>query len=267
MTWHLTPRQLEAYARGSADDVAVMSAEAHLVHCPACRSALPADEAWLAASWTDLRDLVDRPRRGPLERLLSAVGVSEDKARLLAATPRLYRAWLAATVAVLVCALFAAHTVRGGALLFLYLAPVLPLAGVALAYGRRVDPAHAFTSTTPMGGQRLLFLRSLAVLVPAVALCAGAALLLPSFGPAWAPASWLLPSLTLVAASLALTRWIPLSASSALLAGGWMAALAGAELVRTWNTVHLFGPPAQLFWAVALAALLAAHPLLRTVRA
>lgn len=266
MTWHLTPRQLHDYARGRADEVAAMSAEAHIMSCSHCRSALPADEAWLQASWADLRDIVDRPRRGPLERLLSAVGVAEDKARLLAATPRLYRAWLIATVVVLGCALFAAHTLRGGALLFLYLAPVLPLAGVALAYGRGVDPAHSFTSTTPMGGQRLLFLRALAVLVPAVALCAAAALLLPSFGPAWAPAAWLLPSLTLVAASLAFTRWMPLGVSSALLAGTWLTALGAAEAVRAWNTVHLFGPTAQLCWALALAALLAAHPLVRAGR-
>ncbi|MFC4564773.1 zf-HC2 domain-containing protein [Nocardiopsis mangrovi] len=255
MTWHLTSRQLTDYSTGNADDAIAMSAEAHLMHCAICRAALPGDDDWLESSWADLRDIVDRPRRGLLERLLTAVGINEATARLLVATPALYRAWLVAMVAVLGCAVATAYTVHGGSLLFYFLAPVLPLGGVALAYGRTVDPAHEFTGVTPMAGQRLLFVRALAVLVPALVLCTVAALLLPGKGPAeWGPVAWLLPALTLVAGSLALSRWLNLGVSSAMIGGGWLAALAISTAERQAAPAHFFAPEAQAAWAVALTA-------------
>ncbi|MFC3997777.1 zf-HC2 domain-containing protein [Nocardiopsis sediminis] len=256
MTWHLTSRQLTDYSTGRADDAIAMSVEAHLMHCATCRANLPGDDDWLQSSWADLRDVVDRPRRGLLERLLTALGINEGTARLLVATPTLYRAWLVAMVAVLGCALVTAYTMNGGSLLFYFLAPVLPLGGVALAYGRTVDPAHEFTGVTPMAGQRLLFVRALAVLVPALALCTVAALLLPGRGPEWGPVAWLLPALTLVAGSLALTRWLNLGVSSAMIAGGWLVALAVSTVERRAVPAHFFAPEAQGAWAVALAATL-----------
>lgn len=151
-SWHLTHDQLHQYANHTADGVTAMSAEAHLTRCARCRSLLPADEAWLDRSWSDLRDVVDQPRRGPVERLLTAIGLRESTAKLLAATPQLYRAWLTATVLVLVMALTVAHELPRGSLLFAFTAPVVPLIGVALAYGRGVDPAHSLASVTPWPG-------------------------------------------------------------------------------------------------------------------
>ncbi|ASU84474.1 hypothetical protein CDO52_18190 [Nocardiopsis gilva YIM 90087] len=267
MTWHLTSRQLTDYATGRADIAMAMSAEAHLMHCATCRQALPTDEEWLETSWAQLRDIVDRPRRGLLERALEASGLKESTARLLVATPTLYRAWLIAMVVVLGTALIAAHTVPRGSLMFYFLAPVLPLVGVALAYGRGVDPAHEFTSVTPMAGQRLLFLRAMAVLVPALTLCTGAALLLPGVGgPDWAPVAWLLPALTLVAASLMLSRWVNLTLASALLAGGWLAALALTATAKHLKPEQLFAAHAQVLWAAAFVLIVGAVVALKARR-
>ncbi|MBB6171245.1 hypothetical protein HNR23_001305 [Nocardiopsis mwathae] len=264
MTWHLTSRQLADYAAGRADDASAMSAEAHLMHCATCRNDLPTDEQWLEASWAQLRDIVDRPRRSLLERALEACGLNESTARLLVATPALYRAWLIAMVAVLGTALVAAHTVPHGSLMFYFLAPVLPLVGVALAYGRGVDPAHEFTSVTPMGGQRLLFLRAMAVLIPAFTLCTVAALLLPgTAGPDWAPIAWLLPALTLVAASLTLSRWVNLTLASALLAGGWLASLTLTTAAQHLRPEQLFAPHAQALWAAAFLLMAGSFAVLR----
>ncbi|MFD6952533.1 hypothetical protein A6A08_08140 [Nocardiopsis sp. TSRI0078] len=265
MSWHLTPAQAHEYAHHRSDDVTAMSVEAHITRCAPCRDLLPADEDWLARSWADLRDVVDRPRRGPVEALLSSLGVGEGTAKLLAATPGLYRAWLLATVVVLAAALLAAHRLPLGSMMFTFTAPVVPLVGVALAYGRGVDPAHALTSVTPLAGQRLLFLRTCAVLVPALTLCMAAALLLPPSHVPWASAFWLLPSLTLVAGSLVLSRWMHLGAASAVVGLLWLLALGALVASGDATPLQLLVPQAQVWWAGALATLLVA--LLWRVRA
>ncbi|WP_116247153.1 zf-HC2 domain-containing protein [Nocardiopsis sp. FIRDI 009] len=255
MTWHLTPAQVHAYASHAVDDVTAMSVEAHLMHCAPCRTLVPADQEWIDRSWADLRDVVDRPRPHPVERLLRALGLRDGTVKLLAATPRLYRAWLVSTVFVLVCALFAAHALPKGSLVFFLTAPVVPLAGVALAYGRGVDPAHTLTSITPMAGQRLLFLRTCAVLVPAVALCTLAALMMPSPTTPWTAVFWLLPSLTLVAGSLVLCRWVHLSLASGAVGLLWLVSLAVLGSADHTTPLSVVAPHTQPWWATALAAL------------
>ncbi|MFD3687696.1 zf-HC2 domain-containing protein [Nocardiopsis sp. NPDC058631] len=255
MSWHLTPAQAHEYATHRADDVTAMSVEAHIMHCAPCRNLLPGDEDWLADSWAGLRDVVDRPRRGAVETLLASLGLREGTAKLLAATPSLYRAWLLASVVVLIAALFAAHHLPRGSLVFTFTAPIVPLVGVALAYGRGVDPAHTLTSVTPMAGQRLLFLRTCAVLVPSLTLCASAALMLPSASTPWTAAFWLLPSLTLVAGSLVLSHWVHLSAASAVIGLAWLFTLGAMVVSEHATPLQLLAPQAQAWWATALGVL------------
>lgn len=258
MSWHLTPAQAREYAHHRADDVTAMSVEAHITHCAPCRDLLPADEAWLSESWAGLRDVVDRPRRGVVEGALSSMGLRESTAKLLAATPGLYRAWLLATVVVLVAALLTAHHLPRGSLVFVFTAPIVPLAGVALAYGRGVDPAYALTSVTPLAGQRLLFLRTCAVLVPSLTLCAVVALMLPSSSTPWTAAFWLLPALTLVAGSLVLSHWLHLGVASAFVGLLWVVTMGTMVVSEQTTPLQLLSPHAQTWWAAALAALLGA---------
>ena len=255
MSWHLTHDQLHRYAAHTADEVTAMSAEAHLTHCARCRDLLPVDRAWLDRSWADLRDVVDQPRRGPIERLLSALGLRETTAKLLAATPQLYRAWLTATVLVLAMALTVAHELPRGSLLFAFTAPTVPLIGVALAYGRGVDPAHSLTSVTPLAGYRLLFLRTAAVLVPALALCTTAAFLMPSVSTLWEATFWLLPALAMVAGCLALSQWMPLSMAGGVVGVAWLLTLFLLGSAEGLDPLLLFTPTAQTGWAAALTLL------------
>jgi hypothetical protein len=44
-------------------------------------------------------------------------------------------------------------------------APLVPLVGVAVAYGPEADPAHELTATAPYSGLRLVLLRTAAVLI------------------------------------------------------------------------------------------------------
>ncbi|MBR8741754.1 zf-HC2 domain-containing protein [Nocardiopsis sp. MG754419] len=257
MSWHLTHDQLHRYATHTADDVTAMSAEAHLTHCSHCRDRLPTDEAWLERSWADLRDIVDRPRPSPLERLLTALGLREHTATLLAATPTLYRAWLAATVIVLAATLALAHEIPRGTLLFACTAPVVPLVGVALAYGRGVDPAHSLASVTPWAGPRLLLLRTCAVLAPALTLCTIAALLMPAVTTVHETVFWLLPALAMVAGCLALGRWMHLSMAGGVIGGGWLLLLTVCTLLDGTDPLQVFSPLAQAGWATALALLAA----------
>src|SRR4029450_5981448 len=83
----------------------------------------------------------------------------------------------------------------------LAVAPLLPLAGVAAAYGPGVDPTFELALTAPMRGLRLLLIRAAAVLATTTLLAAGASVALPGFG--LRAVGWLLPSLALTLASLA----------------------------------------------------------------
>lgn len=247
--WHVPDELIEHYVSGHLEPVQVLSVESHLARCERCRAAVPCEEDWLAASWESVEDLVDRPKPRPVARLLRWFGVPEHVATFLAATPSLARGWLLAVTAVTAFAVAAAHLGRDGVVPFLVVAPVLPLAGVAFAYGPRVDPVHEIQAATPMGGARVLLLRAIAVLVAAIVLAGVAALLLP--GPLGLPAAaWLLPALALTAATLALsTRFAPVISAAALTVAWLGGVLLFARL--TGDVLTPFSPAAQALYGAA----------------
>jgi hypothetical protein len=228
--WHLPSELIERYVSGHLEPVQVMSVESHLGRCPACRGAVPYGVGWLDASWAAIEDEVDRPRPKPVARVLVRLGVPEHVAVFLAATPALARGWLVAVASVLAFAVGAARLTDGSSYAmtsFLAVAPVLPLAGIALAYGRHVDPVYESQAATPMAGSRSMLLRALWVLVTAVLLTGLATPLLP--GPPGLAAAWLLPALALTAATLALsTRLSPLLSAS-VLGGAWVCAVVAGD--------------------------------------
>lgn len=229
MSWHLDDDLLDTYAEGRPMAPALTaSVEAHLERCASCQGRLaPAvDPARLDAVWAQVVDAVDAPRVPLLERLLLRVGVAPDTARLLAVTPSLQLSWITGTAVALTLGLLAAHSGDDGVAVFLALAPVLPVAGVAVAFGPRTDPLHEVAVAAPYSSYRLLLVRTAAVVATTLVLAVPAAALLPSH-PLVA-AAWLLPALALTCTSLALaTRVDPLVSSAALSATWLVLALSG----------------------------------------
>jgi hypothetical protein len=252
MSWHVQPGLLEQYARGDADAAQAYSIEAHLPACPECREQIAAavDVARLDAIWEGVEERIDRPRRGPVEAGLVRLGVREHIARLLGATPALRLSWLLACALVLAFAAWAAQGGESGLFSFLVLAPVLPLAGVAVAFGRDIDPTYEIGLAAPMRSFDLLLIRALAVLASTTAMAAFAALALP--GLHWSAAAWLLPSLGLTLASLALTTRMPAPLACGSLAVAWLlAAWMGRTL--TEEPLYVFGPAGQIVCALIAA--------------
>lgn len=259
-SWHVHPELLARYVRGDADAAHAYSVEAHLPSCRQCTEQIAAllGGDRLARTWEDIQVRLDAPHRGPVEAALVRIGVRDHVARLLGATPALRLSWLLACALVLAAAVWAATRREDAVVLFLALAPLLPLAGVAAAYGPDVDPTYEIGLAAPMRSFGLLLVRALAVLATTTAMAAVAALALP--GLHWSAAAWLLPSLGLTLASLALaTRMAPVLACTALGATWVLVVAIGWSLAQ--QPLLVFGPACQI--ACALLATLAAFVLAR----
>jgi len=222
-SWHLDDDLLDTYAEGRPLGPAlVASVETHLERCPTCQARLvpTADLPRLDAVWAEVTETLDAPRPSLLERLLLRVGVPEDLARLVAVTPSLQLSWITGTAIALALALAVAHSGERGVALFLALAPVLPVAGVAVAFSARTDPLHEVALAAPYSSFKLLLVRSAAVLLATLVLAVPAAALLPS--TPLVAAAWLLPALALVCTSLALATRVEPVVSSAGLSATWL---------------------------------------------
>src|SRR6188472_1866165 len=192
-SWPVEGSRLAAYASGDVDDAEAFSVEAHIVGCPHCQAQVTTFIApqRLEDTWLDVVDTLDAPRPGLVEGLLIRLGLAPHVARLLAATPSLTASWLGAVAIALAVAVAGAHQGERGMALFLCIAALAPVAGVAAAFGRGIDPTHELSLTAPMSSVRLLLLRTVAVVGATLVLTVIGALALP--GLTWTAAAWLLP--------------------------------------------------------------------------
>jgi hypothetical protein len=264
--WHLDPGLLEQYETGVLGPSRIMAVEAHLLACAGCRALIPADDAWLADSWSAVYDDIHAPRVGSIQRLLTRAGLPEHRFRLLTATPTLRWSWVLATAGVLMLAVAAARVGADSSVpiaqAFLVLAPILPVIAVSGAYGPPADPMHEITGTTPAAGPALVLWRAVSVIGVAVLMATVAAVLLP--GPGWYAAAWLLPALLLCTGTLALATVLSLPVAAGILGGLWITGvLAAASDERA--VASMFGPTAQLAYLVS-AVLAAAVLILRRRR-
>lgn len=254
MSWHVPSIVLSRYAQGEIDPVQAYSVEAHLPSCAQCTAQIAAltDGARLARAWDEIEERLDAPRRGPIEAALGRLGVPEHLARLLGATPALRLSWLLACAFTLGFAVWAAgRRPDDGIVLFLVLAPLLPLAGVAAAFGPDVDPTYEIGLAAPLRSFALLLIRALAVLATTTVMAGIAALALPGLHPS--AAAWLAPALGLTLAGLALTTRM-----SAPVACGSLALLWVLAVVIGWRVTQepllVFGPTGQIACALLAAA-------------
>lgn len=256
--WHVTPELMERYAKGTIDVPHAFSVEAHLETCDVCRSQIAGtiEPQRLERMWSQVQGSVSAPAKGVIERLLLAVGVKEYVARLLAATPALRMSWILALTTVLAIAVGAAYGAAQGYVLFLVVAPLLPVAGVAASYGPGIDPTYEIGIASPMRSFGLLLIRAAAVLVTTTFIAAIAAVFLPGLN--WAAAAWLLPSLGLVTATLALSTLIQPLWAAGLVTFSWIAVTAtGAWIaIGEASARSVFGGTMQTGFLVIIVAAL-----------
>ena len=236
MTWHADARSLSAYASDELDDVRSASIEAHAMTCAECRDALAdlTDPVRLEGVWGAIEARVDDPARSLLERVLGRAGVSETTARLIGATPAFRLPWVSAVGLVLALTVLASYSEADDKAVYVFLvaAPLLPLLGIALSFGR-ADAAREVTMATPVRKLDLLLARAVTVLLVTTAITGVATAALGRED--WRVVTWLLPALGLTAGALALTTWLPTHVAAAGLGGLWVA---GAVVSARRSSLH-----------------------------
>lgn len=231
--WHVDSESIVAYRDGHLGPVPAASLEAHVLRCATCRAAVAAaadDTARIAqdARWSAIADRVDTPDRRLVDRRWWV--------QVTAGSPMLLRsAVLLVVVLAAVPLLLALESPRAGVAAFWAMAPVVPLAGAALAYRREIEPAGALAAATPMASLPLLLVRSLVVFAAAAPVAALTALVLPV--PWHLLIGWLLPGIAFPAVVLAVGTRIDPTTTAAGLAMTWTSVVAAS--VYRWRHLDL----------------------------
>jgi Putative zinc-finger len=251
-SWHADASMLGAWVEGTAGPITSASIEQHLLRCEQCRAAVaglvPAED--VAGAWDGVLARVAGPA-GPVERVLVRLGLQTGDARVVGAAPVLRIAWAAGLAAVLgfiLVASIAGHD-RGLAL-FLALAPLMPVAAVAAAYGPSADPSYELVVAAPYRMIRLVLLRSAAVLLTAVPITVAAGLLLPLEGAT--AVAWVLPSLGFTLVVLGAGSWVDPWAAAVAVGVGWVAAVAVSA--RLGDVLAVLAPSALVGYAALVVA-------------
>jgi hypothetical protein len=265
--WHASQDMLAGYAAGEVGGAAAWSVEAHLAECPRCRSALSAhaDAERLARNRSVLLVRAAISDGGLVRRGLRRCGLPDHVLSLLAAAPSLRRSWLLSVIAVLAVVAGEAAAVRYGQIpagrlagypgrdvlaLFLLLAPLLVLGGVAAAFLPMFDPAFQVAVAAPFSGFTLLLVRSLSALAAALVPVIAAAFVVP--GPGWLPVALLLPTLALCAFALAAATVVDPRVAAVTAATLW--ALPALWMAGAHVPLLIVQPEAQFTCAAVLCA-------------
>ena len=220
--WHADDTLIAHYTRGEASALPAAALEQHLTTCAECRARMAhhVDPVPLESIWERIREDAQAPSRSLVERLLIRVGVSESDSLLISVAPSLRTSWLLGLAITLVfVGLGAGFGGTRGLACFILVAPLVPMAGVALAYGPDVDPAFEVGLAAPYSSSRLLMLRTAAVLATCLPLVLVGGLLVPSLS--WTAVTWLLPALALTALVLAASTWVRPTFAATGLAALW----------------------------------------------
>ena len=228
--WHASAGLVARYADGSLAEPDAWSLEKHLESCPGCAALVSRAVRGTAAGAVldEVREAVLGAAPAGAARSVAAPAPALSRlARLLwAAGPAVRGAWLPAVLLVAVGAMVLGYGggVPGARALLLAIAPVVPVAGVALSYGPHADPLYEVVAASPAGGLRLALTRTAAVLAVSLPLLTLTGLLLPASG-APAAAAWLLPGLALTLGTLALASFVGCRTAAGVTAGGWLCAV------------------------------------------
>jgi len=239
--WHADEASLRRWVDGTVGPLLGASVEQHLVRCEACRTqvATIVETPTLDAVWDKVLDEVETPRPGLVERLLVRLGMSPSDALLVAAAPAMRLSWLGGLTTALLFVLVAA--VLGGSngvTLFLLVAPLVPVAGVAAAYGPSADPSYEAAAAAPYPTMRLVLFRTAAVLATSIPV-----VVLASLSPVGheVSAAWLLPAAGFVAVVLLAGTWVDPAYAAAGVTLAWMVAV--VSWARTGEPLGVVAAP------------------------
>lgn len=261
MTFHVDETSVRRYEAGQIDRVTAASVEGHLTVCASCRQLLVDDSERNSRSWAGIADIVEPGNQGLIERVLVAVRVPGHVARIIVLSPNMRASFLLAVLLSLIFAIVANGAVsfedaqRG----FLLGAPILPVMGIALAYGRMADPVFELTMSTPLNAFRLLMLRAAAVLMVSMGVSLVAWVLIRT-PVAIGATAWLLPSLTLTLATIALASRVDIGVAAGAVVVTWLT----FALLVTGAQMPMYGPHATgvhsaLIFTAAAAVLARRH--------
>lgn len=236
-TWHADRDLLAAYVAGALDPINGASVEQHLDHCSECRGHIRplVDVPMLDRTWSSIIETVESGEQPLPARVARRLGVTESNSILLGATASLRTAWISAAFVALGFAVAAVYLSGGDALApFLLVAPLVPVLGVAAAYGPHEDPLESLIVTAPYGRTRLILLRTLGVLASVLPFAIVAGCFVP--GPVWVAVAWLGPALALVPVMMALSSFVGPRAGAATVTIAWSAVVLPSVRVlpATW---------------------------------
>lgn len=252
-TWHADDALMARYVRGDAGSVDGASLEQHLTGCADCRAriATHVDVAPLETVWGRVREQVQAPKTSLVERMLTTIGVPGPDALLVAVAPSLRTSWfLGLAVTLGFVGLGVSHSGSRGLAFFLMVAPLVPVAGVAFAYGPDVDPSYEVGVAAPYSAFRLLLLRTATVLATSLPLVLLASLMVPELS--WTALTLLLPALAFTAVVLAASTWIRPTSAAVGLGIGWACAVGAAALDR--DPAAVLAPTLLLVYLAMLVA-------------
>ncbi len=217
----------------------------------------PIDQTRIDANWRAIRIELDAPTPGVVERSLRACGLPSEVTRMMAATPALRRSWFVALFVVATIGLIALGDAQPRDAFFnvALLAPLVPVAGIAMAYSPSNDPAREIELATPSKGLRLLLVRAATVQAVTTLVLGGVSLLMPV--PALVAISWLLPSLGLTSVVLGLMAVMGPRRAAWTGSLGWV----GIMLVTSRqfdDRLDAFGPGTQMIALILVLLGLAA---------
>lgn len=250
--WHVDRESLGQWVDGLAGPLVSASVEQHVVGCADCRRVVAGlvPAATLRPAWDNVLSEIEKPHQTLAERLLIRLGVGQTDALVVGSAVTLRVGWLTGMVAILFFSVVAATvTDDGGISLFLIAAPLIPVVGVAMAYGPASDPAYEAALVAPYAMARLVLLRTAAVLATSAPMVVVAGLLLPT--STMVAVAWLLPAAGFVAVVLTASNWIDPSHAAVVVALSWIVAVAFA--VRSGDPLLVFAPMALVAY-VAIAA-------------
>lgn len=214
---HASTQLIGGYAEGAdLPDDQVWALEAHLESCAVCRARLaevvPEPVPSLVAGvWATITP--ELAGQAPARRRLVS--------RLVPWATPVMLPWLAMVVLVTATAFLLDRMVSldEGSFLEIF-APLLPVLGVAAAWGPGLDPAYELSAASPRAGLHLVLRRTAAVLVVVLPLLAVAGWLTGA-----TVALWLLPSLAFTTGTLALGGLIGVRRAAWALVLAWTAVL------------------------------------------